>query len=187
MVAPNISAPQAPAPCRFRASLLCRKLASRPGRIEFAMLRTTPSHPAAPHPASRRRSCVQLQVHWASPGLDFHHPDHIHSQPHGTAREERAFAPPYTCCGVIPPTQLNNWYLTQKQFLDDARQAPSAARQPPPRVKQPRPPAAASTRRTDATDHRYLRQRAACRRSATLASGIETSSSMAFAKVGGGY
>jgi hypothetical protein len=34
---------------------------------------------------------------------------------------------------------LNNWHLTQKKFLDDARQAASAARQPPPRVKRNSP------------------------------------------------
>ena len=37
------------------------RLATTTGRIEFVILRTGPSPPVAPHPASRRRSYVRLQ------------------------------------------------------------------------------------------------------------------------------
>jgi len=42
------------------------------GRIEFVILRMDRSPPAAPHPASRRRSCSRLQAGERIPGGDFH-------------------------------------------------------------------------------------------------------------------
>jgi hypothetical protein len=42
------------------------------GRIEFVILRMDRSPPAAPHPASRRRSCIRLQAGERMPGEDFH-------------------------------------------------------------------------------------------------------------------
>jgi len=42
------------------------------GRIEFVSLRMDRSPPAAPHPASRRRSCSRLQAGERIPGGDFH-------------------------------------------------------------------------------------------------------------------
>jgi len=42
------------------------------GRIEFVILRMDRSPPAAPHPASRRRSCIRLQAGERIPGGDFH-------------------------------------------------------------------------------------------------------------------
>ena len=42
------------------------------GRIEFVSLRMDRSPPAAPHPASRRRSCSRLQAGERLPGGDFH-------------------------------------------------------------------------------------------------------------------
>ena len=42
------------------------------GRIEFVILRMDRSPPAAPHPVSRRRSCIQLQAGERMPGEDFH-------------------------------------------------------------------------------------------------------------------
>ena len=42
------------------------------GRIEFVNLRMDRSPPAAPHPASRRRSCIRLQAGERMPGGDFH-------------------------------------------------------------------------------------------------------------------
>src|SRR5512136_3157010 len=42
------------------------------GRIEFVILRMDRSPPAAPHPASLRRSCIRLQAGERMPGEDFH-------------------------------------------------------------------------------------------------------------------
>jgi len=42
------------------------------GRIEFVILRMDRSPPAAPHPASRRRSCSRLQAGERMPEGDFH-------------------------------------------------------------------------------------------------------------------
>ncbi len=47
-----------------------------PGRIEFVILRTGRSPPAALHPASRRRSCSWLQAGERIPEEDFHLSDH---------------------------------------------------------------------------------------------------------------
>ena len=47
---------------RDKASRMTRSLAKTPGRIEFVLLRTGRSPPAALHPASRRRSCSRLQA-----------------------------------------------------------------------------------------------------------------------------
>jgi hypothetical protein len=53
-----------------------------PGRIEFVILRTGRSPPAALHPASRRRSCSWLQAGERIPEEDLHLPDHSRSQAH---------------------------------------------------------------------------------------------------------
>ena len=42
------------------------------GRIEFVILQMDRSPPAAPHPVSRRRSCIRLQAGERIPGGDFH-------------------------------------------------------------------------------------------------------------------
>ena len=47
-----------------------------PGRIEFVILRTGRSPPAALHPASRRRSCSWLQAGERLPEEDLHLSDH---------------------------------------------------------------------------------------------------------------
>jgi hypothetical protein len=60
---------------RFHGSRLHHSLAGSPalaGRIEFVVLRIDRSPPAAPHPASRRRSCSRLQAGERIPGGDFH-------------------------------------------------------------------------------------------------------------------
>jgi hypothetical protein len=60
---------------RFLGSRLHHWLAGSPnlaGRIEFVILRMDRSPPAAPHPASRRRSCSRLQAGERIPGGDFH-------------------------------------------------------------------------------------------------------------------
>jgi hypothetical protein len=55
-----------------------------PGRIEFVILRTGRSPPAALHPASRRRSCSRLQAGECLPGEDFHLPVRVRFQAHGS-------------------------------------------------------------------------------------------------------
>jgi len=66
-------------------SRLRHSLAGSPGtrsRIEFVILRTGRSPPAASHPASRRRSCSRLQAGERMPGGDSHPSDHARSQAH---------------------------------------------------------------------------------------------------------
>jgi hypothetical protein len=53
-----------------------------PGRIEFVILRTGRSPPAAPHHASLRRSCSWLQAGERLPEEDFHLSDHLRFQAH---------------------------------------------------------------------------------------------------------
>jgi len=67
--------PLAPQVSRRIGSRLHHYLAGSPalaGRIEFVILRMDRSPPAAPHPASRRRSCSRLQAGERIPGGDFH-------------------------------------------------------------------------------------------------------------------
>ena len=45
------------------------------GRIEFVILRMNRSPPAAPHPVSRRRSCIRLQAGERIPERDLHPSD----------------------------------------------------------------------------------------------------------------
>ena len=59
------------------------------GRIEFVILRTNRSPPAAPHPASRRRSCSRLQAGEGVPEEDFHLSDQTRFQAHWEARSAR--------------------------------------------------------------------------------------------------
>jgi hypothetical protein len=82
-LAPNPSAPSASLACAtVWASPLGRRLARRYGRIEFLIVRMARSLPVAPHPASRRRSYIQLQAGVGIPGEDLHLPDQWHSQAH---------------------------------------------------------------------------------------------------------
>jgi len=53
-----------------------------PGRIEFVILQTGRSPPAASHPASWRRSCIQLQAGERMPEEDLHLSDLARSQAH---------------------------------------------------------------------------------------------------------
>jgi hypothetical protein len=73
---------------RSHGSRLRHSLAGSPtqtGRIEFVILRMDRSPPAAPHPASRRRSCIRLQAGERLPGEDFHLSDHVRLQAHECA------------------------------------------------------------------------------------------------------
>jgi len=65
---------------RFRLSLAGSP--NQTGRIEFVILRMDRSPPAAPHPASRRRSCIRLQAGERLPEEDFHLSDHVRFQAH---------------------------------------------------------------------------------------------------------
>ncbi len=53
-----------------------------PGRIEFVILRTGRSPPAALHHASLRRSCIRLQAGERFPGEDLHLSDYARFQAH---------------------------------------------------------------------------------------------------------
>jgi hypothetical protein len=53
-----------------------------PGRIEFVILRTGRSPPAALHHTSLCRSCIRLQAGERLPGEDFHLSDHLRFQAH---------------------------------------------------------------------------------------------------------
>jgi hypothetical protein len=66
--------PLSPTAFRFRFRLRHCYAGSpiTPGRIEFVILRTGRSPPAALHPASRRRSCSRLQAGERMPEEDFH-------------------------------------------------------------------------------------------------------------------
>ena len=61
-----------------------------PCRIEFVILRTGRSPPAALHHASLRRSCIWLQAGERLPGEDFHFSERARSQ----ARVRRGSASP---------------------------------------------------------------------------------------------
>jgi len=61
------------------------RLADPPGRIEFVILRTDRSPPAAPHPASWRRSCSRLQAGERMPEEDSHLSDQACFQAHQTS------------------------------------------------------------------------------------------------------
>ena len=69
----------------WRGSRLHLSYAGSPtltGRIEFVILRTDRSPPAAPHPASRRRSSSRLQAGEGVPEEDFHLSDQMRFQAH---------------------------------------------------------------------------------------------------------
>ena len=90
--------PLSPTGFRFR-SWLRLSLAGSPlmhGRIEFVILRTGRSPPAAPHHASLRRSCSWLQAGERLPEEDFHLSDHLRFQAHECA-DLSALWPSATC------------------------------------------------------------------------------------------
>ena len=71
-----------PLPFRVRLRHKCAGSSGIPGRIEFVILRTGRSPPAALHPASWRRSCFRLQAGERMPGEDFHLSDYARFQAH---------------------------------------------------------------------------------------------------------
>ena len=64
------------------ASPFTSRLAGRPGRIGFVILRTARSPPVALHPLLRGRSYFQLQAGVCKPEEDFHLSDQTTSQTH---------------------------------------------------------------------------------------------------------
>jgi hypothetical protein len=68
-----------------RASPLHCRLAAWQGRIEFVILRTDRSPPAALHAASRPRSCIRLQAGERMLEGDFHPSDSKRAQAHSAA------------------------------------------------------------------------------------------------------
>jgi len=76
------------------ASLTMSRLAVLAGRIEFVILRTGRSPPAAPHPALRRRSCRLITAwRWIHTGEDFHLSDQVRSQAHSFPRKRESSSP----------------------------------------------------------------------------------------------
>jgi len=76
------------------------------GRIAFVILRTDRSPPAAPHPASWRRSCSRLQAGEGVPEEDFHLSDQMRFQAHDSRFRgndggllSRSGRPPRRGCG----------------------------------------------------------------------------------------
>jgi hypothetical protein len=78
------------------------------GRIEFVILRTGCSPPAAPHHASLRRSCIRLQAGERIPEEDFHLSDYMRFQAHLPRPSGRGKATP--SAGLSPIQK-------KKQFL----------------------------------------------------------------------
>ena len=70
--------------CRSRLHLREAGSSNAPGRIEFVILRTDRSPPAALHHASLRRSCIRLQAGERLPEEDLHLSDHLRFQAHFT-------------------------------------------------------------------------------------------------------
>jgi len=68
--------------CGSRLHLTAAGSPTQTGRIEFVILRMDRSPPAAPHPASRRRSCIRLQAGERLPEEDFHLSDQVRFQAH---------------------------------------------------------------------------------------------------------
>jgi len=74
------SAPRLPSRVRLRPRYAGSS--GMPGRIEFVILWTGRSPPAALHPASWRRSCIQFQAGERLPEEDLHLSDLARSQAH---------------------------------------------------------------------------------------------------------
>jgi hypothetical protein len=73
-------------PCRSRLRLRVAGSSFAPGRIEFVILGTGRSPPAALHHASLRRSCIRLQAGERLPGEDLHLSDYARFQAHSSTR-----------------------------------------------------------------------------------------------------
>ena len=99
-----------------QASPLIGRLADLPGRIEFVILRTDRSPPAALHPASGRRSCSRLQAGERMPEEDSHLSDQTRFQAHQPSlRDEEdgynisaTTPPPPPSKGVTKPANIHN-------------------------------------------------------------------------------
>ncbi len=92
------------------------------GRIEFVFLRMDRSPPAAPHLASRRRSCSRLQAGERLPGEDFHLPNQCARRRTSAAAcrrvaASRRNAPSFQSAGVVP---VDSWYAHVSCQIDIA-------------------------------------------------------------------
>jgi len=90
-----------------------------PGRIEFVILRTGRSPPAALHHASLRRSCIRLQAGERLPGEDFHLSERARFQ----ARVRRGSAPPSA-------SKINIWAMPLVRALLLRGQSPNQGLSP---------------------------------------------------------
>src|SRR5437870_1998438 len=88
---------------RFRVRHWLAGSPTAPGRIEFVILRTGRSPPAALHHASLRRSCIRLQAGERLPGEDFHLSDYSRFQAHYRGRERRLASLP------LPPIRTGSF------------------------------------------------------------------------------
>ena len=77
----------------FWASPRMRRLAGRPCRNGFVLLRTAHSLPVAFHPSSRRRSYFQVQAGVCMPEEDFHLSGQSRSQAHSSLRRQGPIQP----------------------------------------------------------------------------------------------
>ena len=83
LTAPAVALAHNPSARRaFWASPFPSRLAGRPGRNGFVILRTARSLPVASHPLSQGRSYFQLQAGVCMPEEDFHLSDQTRSQAH---------------------------------------------------------------------------------------------------------
>lgn len=83
-------------PCGSRLRPCAAGSSIAPGRIEFVILRTGRSPPAALHHASLRRSCIRLQAGERLPGEDFHLSDYARFQAHSTTNMKLVVFTPLT-------------------------------------------------------------------------------------------
>ena len=87
----------------FWASPLGSRLADRPGRNGFVILRTARSHPVALPPLSQGRSYFQIQAGVCMPEKDLHLSDQTRSQAHCQGwLVQQCFAKRYTIYFAVP-------------------------------------------------------------------------------------
>jgi len=93
---------------RFRVRHWLAGSPTAPGRIEFVILRTGRSPPAALHHASLRRSCIRFQAGERLPGEDLHLSDYSRFQAHiGVGRSDWFRSPSLrTGLAVLPHPAL---------------------------------------------------------------------------------
>ena len=81
------------------------------GRIEFVILQMDRSPPAAPHPASRRRSSSWFQAGERMPGEDLHLSDQTRFQAHWEPRSARRRPRPWDDCRSETGSYIKRHFL----------------------------------------------------------------------------